>query len=376
MFELLSQYRSMELHVFSDEATGLRAAVAIHSTQLGPAIGGTRVYPYATEDQAILDVTRLARAMTFKAAISRLPHGGGKSIIWIDPSRPLADRAAAFRAFGRFVDGLGGRYLASEDSGTSPADLDVIRSVTPHCLGASPEAGGSGDPSPFTALGVRRGIEACANVILGRSDLQGLHVAVQGVGHVGSNLVRELTEAGANVTIADIDPARAAAVARTYGASIVDVVDVEAIFDVACDIFAPCALGGAISDATIDRLRCGVVAGAANNQLASPEIGRVLAARNIFYAPDYAINAGGLINVAQEHAGYDAEASRAKTLAIYDTITEIATRSRRTGVASSEIADKLVEEILAEAAAAQPAAASTAAILSSPASSRGRETAV
>src|SRR5262245_45577337 len=134
MFELLSQYRSMELHAFSDEATGLRAVVALHSTQLGPAIGGTRVYPYATEDQAILDVTRLARAMTFKAAISRLPHGGGKSIIWIDPARPLADRAAAFRAFGRFVHGLGGRYLASEDSGTSPADLDVIRSVTPHCL--------------------------------------------------------------------------------------------------------------------------------------------------------------------------------------------------------------------------------------------------
>ncbi len=377
MFDILAQHRSMELHVFADEATGLRAAVAIHSTQLGPAIGGTRVYPYASEDQAILDVTRLARAMTYKAAISGLPYGGGKAIIWIDPDRPLggpeapekAARAATFRAFGRFVDGLGGRYITCEDSGTSPADIDVIRSVTPHCLGASVENGGSGDPSPFTALGVRRGIEACADAVLGRADLAGLHVAVQGVGHVGMNLVRELAAAGCRLTVADVEPARAQRAARDYGAA---VVDIDAIFDVDCDILAPCALGGAINDATVDRLRCGVVAGAANNQLASPAIGRVLAARGIFYAPDYAINAGGLINVAQEHKGYDAGAARAKTLAIRDTIAEIAARSLRSGTPPAEIADRIVEETLA----AQRAAASSAAILSNPASSRGRETAV
>ncbi len=348
LFDILSAHGTMELHSVLDEATGLRALVAIHDTRLGPAIGGTRVFPYATEDEAVLDVVRLASGMTAKAALAGLPHGGGKAVIWTDPARPIVDRAALFRAFGRFVDILGGRYITCEDSGTSPDDIDVIRHVTRHCLGAPVESGGSGDPSPFTALGVRRGIEAIAAVVLGHADLRGLHVAIQGVGAVGGHLARELAAAGCRLTVADIDPARARRIADEVDATVVPVIDVVGVD---CDVYAPCALGGAINDATIDRLRCKVVAGAANNQLATPGLGRVLAARGIFYAPDYAINAGGLINVAQEWRGYDAAAAHAKTLAIYDTIADIAARSQRTGQAPAEIADRMVEEILTRAGA-------------------------
>jgi leucine dehydrogenase len=368
LFEILSRIGTMELHSFHDRDTGLRALAAIHDTRLGPSVGGTRVFAYASEDEAIFDVVRLARGMTYKAALAGLAHGGGKAVIWTD-GKPIADRTALFRAFGRFVDGLGGRYVTCEDSGTSPADIDVVKSVTKHCLGGSIESGGSGDPSPFTALGVRRGIEAIAHVVLGRQDLKGLHVAIQGVGHVGYPLARELAALGARLTVADIDAARAERCAREFGAELRTVQDIVAT---ECDVYAPCALGGAINDATIDRLRCQVVAGAANNQLQTPEMGRVLQARKIFYAPDYAINAGGLINVAEEFKGYDVEAATAKTMAIYDTIAELAARSLRTGALTAEMADRMVEEILARTA--QPA--STAAMRSSPSSSRVSGTAV
>jgi leucine dehydrogenase len=370
LFEILQQIGTVEVHAYHDPATGLRALVGIHDTRLGPAVGGCRVHAYGSEDEAVWDVVRLARAMTAKAALARLSHGGGKAVLWLDKRRPIADRRAFFTAFGRFVHALGGRYLTCEDSGTSPADIDVIRSVTPHCVGFSVEKGGSGDPSPFTALGVRRGIEACAEAILGRRDIKGLHVAVQGVGHVGTHLARELAAAGCRLTIADVVPDSAVRVAGETGAAIVPI---DGIFDVECDVFAPCALGGAISDATVGRLRCRVVAGAANNQLASREVGRTLHARGIFYAPDYAINAGGLINVAQEWKGHDAGAARQKTLAIHETILEIARRSQKSGTPPGEIADKMVEEILAEAGQPRPSAA---AILSSPSDSRPRDTAV
>lgn len=370
-FDILAQYGTCEVHTIYDHDTGLRAAVAIHDTRLGPAIGGTRMYAYASGDEAILDVVRLGRAMTHKAALAGLPHGGGKAIVWVHDERPITDRPALLRAFARFVDRLGGRYITCEDSGTSTEDMDIVREVTPHVLGVSPARGGSGDPSPYTALGVRRGIEACAQVILGKADLTGVHVALQGVGHVGSHLARELAGEGCRLTVADIVPGRAREIADELGAAVVSIDD---IFGVECDVFAPCALGGAISDATIDRLRCKVVAGAANNQLASRQIGQVLQARGIFFAPDYAINAGGLINVAQEFRGYDPEAARAKTEAIHDTIAEIAHRALRTGAAPADIADGMVQEILA-GAGAQPFA-NTAAIFESPAASRPRGTAV
>jgi leucine dehydrogenase len=370
VFEIAAQQGTCEVHVLSDAETGLRAAVAIHDTRLGPAVGGTRMFAYQSGSEALKEVVRLARGMTYKAALAGLAHGGGKAVIWADAKRPVTDRIAYFAAFGRLVDRLGGRYITCEDSGTSTRDMDVVHGVTRHVLGVSAALGGSGDPSPFTALGVRRGIEACAEVVLERDSLAGLHVAIMGVGAVGGDLADELAAAGCRLTLADVDTDRAQVVAARTGAT---VVSVDALLDVSCDIYAPCALGGAINDATVGRLRCKVVAGAANNQLATREMGGVLERRDIFYAPDYAINAGGLINVAQEYRGYDADASRAKVLKIRDTIAEIARRALRSGELPGEIADRMVEEILARSGA-QPL--STAAILESPASSRLRDTAV
>jgi leucine dehydrogenase len=343
IFETLSKLGYGDLHFGRDEASGLRTIVAIHSTRLGPAIGGSRLRAYADESEAIDDVTRLAQAMTYKAAVARLPHGGGKAVI-ITPTEPKFDRATLFRSFGRFVDGLGGRYVTTEDSGTSASDMDVIRQSTKHVLGASKEKGGSGDPSPFTALGVRRGMEAIAHHVLGKPDLKGLHVAVQGVGHVGMYLARELHQAGARLTLSDIDRARRDAMAREVGAS---VVETDQILEMECDILAPCALGGALTDYVVGKMRSKVVAGAANNQLRTAAVGKMLHGKGIFYAPDYAINAGGLINVAEEFAGYDKERARKKTLAIYDTIKEIIERSRSEHQPPEAIADRMAEEIIA-----------------------------
>ena len=349
IFETLSTLGYGELHFGRDEQTGLQSIIGLHSTRLGPAIGGSRIRAYATEAEAIDDVTRLAQAMTYKAAVAGLPHGGGKAVLIAPPglgtpSFSAEQRVALFQSFGRFVDGLGGRYVTTEDSGTGASDMDVIRTQTKHVLGASIDKGGSGDPSPFTALGVRRGIEAIAHELLGKSDLSGLHVAVQGVGHVGAHLARELHQAGARLTISDVDPARRAAIAAECGANVVDIGD---ILEVECDILAPCALGGALTDAVVPKLKTKVIAGAANNQLRTPSVGRALFQRGIFYAPDYAINAGGLINVAEEFAGYDKERARKKTLAIYDTIKTIFERSRRENTPPEVISDRLAQEIIA-----------------------------
>ncbi|HKA91264.1 MAG TPA: Glu/Leu/Phe/Val dehydrogenase dimerization domain-containing protein [Haliangiales bacterium] len=368
--DILSRHGSIELHCLHDAATGLRAFIAIDDTRLGPAVGGARLHAYASEDEAIHDVVRLARGMTAKAALAGLSHGGGKAVLWGDAKR-IADRAAYMRAFGGFVDVLGGRYLTCEDVGISIADIDVIHEVTPHCVGYSQDKGSSGDPSPFTALGVRRGIEAVAEVVLGRSDLAGIHVAIQGVGAVGFHLAEELHALGCRLTVADIDAERARRAADELGAAVASVDDIAGI---ACDIYAPCALGGAINDSTVGRLACRAVAGGANNQLATPEMGKILAARDIFYAPDYAINAGGLINVASEWKGYDPVAARAKTMRIRETIADIAYRSRDSGRRPEEIADRMVADILARAGS-QPLV-STSSILARPAASRARDTAV
>jgi leucine dehydrogenase len=253
---------------------------------------------------------------------------------------------ALFRAFGKFVDDLGGHYITAEDSGTGLEDMEVIRSTTKWVTGVDPSHGGSGDPSPFTALGVRRGIEACVAKKLGKKTLEGVHVAVQGVGHVGYHLCKELHSSGARITVADVDPLKAERAHREFGAK---VVPLDAIFDVDCDVFAPCALGSALNDDTISRLKARIVAGAANNQLAVPRNGDDLHARGILYAPDYAINAGGLVNVAQEVVGYDEAKARAKTMAIHDTIAEIIDRSEKLKAPTYKVADMLVEERLAAA---------------------------
>ncbi len=345
VFGHMAHYDYGEVHVRRDQASGLEAIVAIHDSRLGPALGGCRFIHYDTEEEALVDALRLARGMTYKAAITGLGHGGGKSVI-VKP-RQQFDRARLFRAFGRFVEDLGGRYITAEDSGTSLEDMEVIRTVTRNVTGVKPEHGGSGDPSPFTALGVRRGIEACVKVATGRSDLDGVHVAVQGVGHVGYHLCKELAALGARLTVADVDPLKSERAQREFGA---EIVTLDAIFGVECDVFAPCALGSALNDHTIPRLRCRIVAGAANNQLAEPRHGEDLMQRGIVYAPDYAINAGGLINVAQEVLGYDAVTSRERTMRIYDTILEIVERAAAAMQPTSRVADMIAEERLKKAA--------------------------
>jgi leucine dehydrogenase len=349
VFAHLQSLEYGEVHFGRDAATGLRAIVAIHDTRLGPSLGGCRFIPYAHEELALIDALRLARGMTYKAAISNIPHGGGKSVI-LKPAGKF-DRDGLFKAFGRFVDGLGGRYITAEDSGTGVGDMETIRSITPHVTGVKPENGGSGDPSPFTAFGVRRGIEASVALAMGRKSLDGVHVAVQGVGHVGYYLCKELHALGAKLTITDVDKARVEKAKAEFGANVVGNDD---IFGVEADVFAPCALGAILDDATIPQLKVKVVAGAANNQLAEPKHGEALLARGIFYAPDYAINAGGLYNVAAEaehvrtRTPYDAAAVREKVSKIYDTITEIGERAKKANETTAKVADRIVEERLAK----------------------------
>src|SRR6476646_11608872 len=318
VFGKLSTYDFGEVHFKLDKASHLQAIVAIHDSRLGPALGGCRFIEYDTEDAAIEDALRLARGMTYKAALAGLAHGGGKSVIMRPKGR--FDRVALFRAFGQFLEDLRGHYITAEDSGTGLEDMEIIRTQTKWVTGIDPSHGGSGDPSPFTALGVRRGIEACVKFKLGRNSLEGVHVAVQGVGHVGYFLCKELHAAGAKLTVADVDKLKAERAQREFGASVVDINDVAKVH---CAVFAPCALGAGLNDDTIPHLHARIVAGAANNQLAEPRHGDDLHARSILYAPDYAINAGGLVNVAQEAKGYDPKLAREDTLKIFDTILDI-----------------------------------------------------
>jgi leucine dehydrogenase len=339
---MLGKYDFGEVHFKLDKSSQLQAIVAIHDSRLGPALGGCRFIEYDSEEAAYTDALRLARGMTYKAALAGLAHGGGKSVI-MRPKQQHFDRVALFRAFGRFINDLRGHYITAEDAGTGLEDMEIIRTQTKHVTGIDPTHGGSGDPSPFTALGVRRGIEACVKFKLGKDNLQGVHVAVQGVGHVGYYLCKELHAAGAKLTVADVDKLKSERCKREFGA---DMVAIDKVAEVVCDVFAPCALGAGLNDTTIPHLHAPIVAGAANNQLAEPRHGDDLHARGILYAPDYAINAGGLVNVAQEVKGYDAKVSRERTLKIYDTIMEINERSRKLNAPTYKVADILVEEKL------------------------------
>lgn len=341
LLEVMGRQQCGEVHVGVDEVVGMRAIVAIHDTRLGPALGGCRFVAYVNEEAAFTDALRLARAMTHKAALAGLSHGGGKAVL-VRPTKPF-DRKALFERFGRFVDGLGGRYVTTEDSGTSPEDMAVVREATPHVCGCPVEHGGSGDPSPLTALGVRRGIEACVHVALGRDSLKGVHVAVQGLGHVGYHLCKELAAAGAKLTVADVVDERVKQAVDELGAKVAPAAEIHRT---ECDVYAPCALGGALDDRTVPELRCRIVAGAANNQLAAERNGQMLVERGILYAPDYAINAGGLIHVALGLVGSDATKVREQTLAIYDTIVEICERALKSGQPPHVIADAMVEERL------------------------------
>lgn len=343
LFEYADTLRYGQLHLKVDPSIGLRAIVAVHNLSRGPAIGGTRFIDYAHTDDALKDAMRLARGMTYKAAISRLDHGGGKAVIVRPKNMSESQRKEIFEAFGAFVDSLGGIYITCEDSGTKVSDMNVVRSQTEHVLGFDPGAGSSGDPSPFTAYGTRRGIEAAVAHKLGRDSLDGLHVSLQGVGHVGYYLAKELHELGATLTITDINQENIDRCVDEFGAK---VVAPDAIYGVECDVFAPCALGAIVHDGTIPQLKCSIIAGASNNQLAEDHHGQVLLERGILYAPDYAINAGGLMNVAQEYKGYDAEHAQKMCTGIYDTMMEIFERSKATNTPTNTVADRIVEEMI------------------------------
>jgi len=352
MLELVGSHGAELVAMTADPDTGLRAIVAIDSTVLGPSLGGTRFRPFATEEEALTDVLRLARGMTYKHAVCGNALGGGKAVIIGDPATLRSD--ALLRAYGAFVDRLGGRYLTAEDVGTTQADMDFLRTVTPFVTGASEAAGGSGDPSPATAWGVFHAMRAVAERLWGDPSLEGRHVAVSGVGKVGGALVRHLAEAGARLTVADVRAGAAAAVAAGWGAT---AVPAPAIHTVDCDIFSPCALGAVLDEATIPELRCAAVCGCANNQLATDADGERLAARGVLYAPDYVVNAGGVINIAVEleAGGYDRDRAWARIERIGDTLRDVFEIADRDGVTPAVAADRLARARLDTARpAAQP----------------------
>ena len=330
-----------------DRATRLRAIVAIHSTRLGPALGGTRFYPYVTEEAALTDVLRLARGMTYKAAVAGLDLGGGKAVILGDPATDKSE--ALMRAYARFVDSLGGRYVTAEDVGTTQADMDLIRRETSFVTGMSLELGGSGDPSAATAYGVYWAMKAVAGHLWGDTSLEGRRVVVAGVGKVGGNLVRHLIEERARVSVADVDAAAVARVVATFG---VEAVAAETAHRAECDIYSPCALGGVLDTRTIPELRCAAVVGAANNQLAEPSCAKLLDDAGVLYATDYVVNAGGVINIAEEMApgGYHPERAYAAVRRIFDTTTALIATAATDGVSPTEAAEKLAERRLDELA--------------------------
>jgi len=332
VFELLgSDYEQV---VFAhDPDVGLRAIIAIYSTALGPALGGTRMWTYASEDDALADALRLGKAMAYKAACANLALGGGKAVVIADPRRDKTPEL--LEAYGRHVERLGGAYITTADVGTTVDDLDVIAHTTRYITGTS---AGSGDPSPVTASGVWHGMRAVAEAAFGEPSLKDRHVVVQGVGKVGSGIARKLVEEGAHVTVADINADTARALADEIGA---DMVDPSEAASTPCDVFSPCALGPVVTKSALTSFKCRAIAGAANNQLEYPELARALAEAGILYAPDYVINAGGLINVEDELHGYDAARAHAKAAAIADTLREIFGSAEAEGITPSEAADRL-----------------------------------
>jgi len=339
LFDKLARMGHEEVVVASDPSCGYRGIIAVHSTALGPALGGTRFWQYDSDEAAITDALRLSRGMTYKNAVAGLDLGGGKSVI-IGDNR-TSDREAIFRAHGRFVESLGGRYITAEDVGTGTADMDFVHLETNHVAGLKHK---SGDPSPVTAHGVFRAIQASAKNRWGSDDLHGKVVAIQGCGNVGRNLARELHEAGATLIVSDIDPARAERVATETGAT---VVQGDAIYSAKADIFAPCALGGIINDTTLPMLQVEIIAGGANNQLLEERHGDRVEEMGMSYAPDYVANAGGVINVFGEVAGWDSERALRKADDIYDTVLQVFDIAKTDGIPSYEAADRLAERRLA-----------------------------
>ena len=339
IFTRMEQHGYEQLVFCHDPASGLKAIICIHDTTLGPALGGTRMWHYECEEEAITDVVRLARGMTYKNAAAGLNIGGGKAVIIGNSKTDKSE--ALFRAFGRFVQSLNGRYITSEDVGTAVEDMDYIRLETAHVVGR-----GAADPSPVTAYGTWKGMKACAAEVWGIDSLQGKTVAVQGLGHVGYTLCQHLYDEGAKLIVTDICPENISPVVADFGAK---AVAPHEIYGVACDIFAPCALGAVVNDETLPRLQCRVIAGAANNQLKETRHGDMLQDRGILYAPDFIINAGGVINVADElqQGGYSRERALRKVDGIYNNIAQVIAISKRDRIPTYKAADILAEARIA-----------------------------
>lgn len=335
IFQAMQRHGHEELVFWYDQTSGLKAIVALHDTRLGPALGGCRMWPYPDEDDAIEDALRLSRGMTFKNAAMGLDLGGGKAVIWADPGQDKSE--ALWRSFGRLVKSLNGRYITAEDVGVSADDMEFVARESTFVGGLKDKGG---DPAPATAMGVLAGIEACLTVVFGQNDLHGRHVAIQGLGHVGSRLANLLRKRGALLTVSDLDVSRGQAIARDVMATWVDSHD---IYDVPCDVFSPCALGGVLNDDTIPRLRCRIVAGSANNQLARADHGRALKDRGILYAPDYIINGGGVINVAEglRPGGYQEGSALARVRDLGKQIRDVIQIAERDDIATNEAADRL-----------------------------------
>src|SRR4051812_42874298 len=339
LFQHMVEMGHERVLVCSNPDVGLKAIIAVHSTVLGPGLGGVRMWPYGSTDEAITDVLRLSRGMTYKAAAAGLNLGGGKAVIIGDPKKEKSE--ALLRAFGRYVESLNGLYITAEDVGTDLDDMEVIQHETRWVTGVSPEHGGGGDPSPVTAFGVLQGIQAAVASHSGDSTLKGRSVAVQGLGNVGYNLARFLREAGAKIFAADINPETTDRARDELG---VEVVPTSEILEVPCDVVAPCALGAALNDESIPRLRCQIVAGAANNQLADERRhGLELHNRGILYAPDFVINAGGLISVYCELVGYNRDTAMRLTRGIYANMARVFEISRAQSIPTALAADRLAE---------------------------------
>ncbi len=336
--------RGHEQVVFSHEPScGYFGIIAIHDTTLGPALGGTRVWPYASTEEALRDVLRLSRGMTYKSAVAGLNLGGGKAVIIADPNRP--DRESLFRAHGRFVESLGGRYITAEDVGTSPTDMEFVKRETKHVAGL---LNLSGDPSPVTGYGTYVGMKAAAKVKWGKDSLTGKTVAVQGAGKVAYYLMKHLKDEGAKIITCDIDTEKVRHAVEELGAT---GVSPEAIYDAKADIFAPCALGAILNDDSLARLKVAIVAGGANNQLAEERHGMEIEKKGILYCPDYVINGGGVINVYGELQGWTMDRAKRKAQEIYDTILRVFRIAERDKIPSYQAADRLAEERIKSVAA-------------------------
>ncbi len=341
IFKIMQEYDYEQLILCQDKSTGLKAIIAIHDTTLGPALGGTRIYDYKTDEEAIIDALRLARGMTYKNAAAGLNLGGGKAVIIGDPKKIKSE--ALFRAFGRFVEGLNGRYITGEDMNMTQQDAAYVNCETDHIVGLET---GSGNPSPMTAYGVFKGMQAAVNEVYGSDDLKGKTVAIQGLGAVGRILAELLYEAGAKLIVTSRDQAKVNRAVAELGAT---AVGQDEIYGVECDVFSPCAIGAIINDKTIEQLKCKIIAGPANNQLAEPRHGDILHERGILYVPDYVINSGGVINIIDDISGreYSKENAMKNTAKIYDACKKVFEIAKRHGIPTYRAADKMVEERIA-----------------------------